>query len=259
MTDPVAVQTWSDQLEACIEEEGLSIVDRVAVFARTGSTQDAAKRMAVNTPGQLVITGHQTTGRGRLGNTWQDDAEHSLAMTIALNARDHSAPLIALAAGVAVANACAALIPNDTLGLKWPNDLVERTSNHKLAGILVEAAGPLALVGLGINVSHTRDQLDDAGLANATSLAELGADADRITVAQRILVELDSAISRPEAELSADWRRRDTLTGTQQAFIHNGTRHEGIVESIDPTLTLVVRTRDGIQRLPALTTSTDDA
>lgn len=255
MTDPAPIHTWADALEACLDAHAITRVNRVAVLAETASTQDAARRMAANQPGLLVITAHQTTGRGRLGRAWTDHPEHSLAMTLALNARAHEPAHLALAAGVALAHACASLLPADTLGLKWPNDLVERTTGRKLAGILIESAGPLALVGIGVNVNHARDQLDASGLPAATSLADLGAQTHRLEAATRIISELDRALTQPEADLTAAWRTRDTLTGTQQTLTHDGRRYEGIVESIDPTLTLVIRTRDGIHRLPALTTS----
>ncbi|MEO1535265.1 MAG: biotin--[acetyl-CoA-carboxylase] ligase [Planctomycetota bacterium] len=255
MTTPTPVHKWADLLEASIAEHDVSIVDRVAVFVETLSTQDTARRMAANRPGLLVVTAHQSEGRGRLSRGWTDHPEHSLAMTLALGARDQTSAFLALATGVALADACAGLLPTDTLGLKWPNDLVERTSNRKLAGILVETAGSLALVGIGVNVSHTRAELDAAGLTTATSLAELGGCVDRIGVAEAVAASLDRFLGRPEADLADAWRHRDILTGTHQAFEHNGRRHEGIVESIDPTLTLVIRTREGIQRLPALSTS----
>ncbi len=255
MSANAPVHHWADAIESCINANAVVVVDRVAVLAETASTQDAARRMAANQPGLVVLTAHQTTGRGRLGRHWSDHPDHSLAMTLALNARRHEPAHLALAAGVALAQACASLLTADTLGLKWPNDLVERTAGRKLAGILVETAGPLALVGIGVNVSHTRDLLDDAGLAAATSLVDLGAQCHRLEAATRILIELDRALSQPEADLTAAWRRRDTLTGTHQTLTHNGRRYEGIVEAIDPTLTLVIRTHEGIHRLPALTTS----
>ncbi|MEO1717199.1 MAG: biotin--[acetyl-CoA-carboxylase] ligase [Planctomycetota bacterium] len=255
MTSPTPVHKWANLLEARIAEHEISVVNRVAVFAETLSTQDTARRMAAGKPGILVVTAYQSEGRGRLGRSWADHPEHSLAMTLAVSARDHSPAFLALAAGVALADACAATLPTDTLGLKWPNDLIERTSSRKLAGVLVETTGPLAMVGIGVNVSHTREQLAGVGLNTATSLAELGGSADRVAVASQVIASLDGTLRQPEADLAEAWRRRDVLTGTHQIVQHNGQRYDGIVESIDPTLTLVIRTREGIQRLPALSTS----
>ncbi|MEO1584566.1 MAG: biotin--[acetyl-CoA-carboxylase] ligase [Planctomycetota bacterium] len=251
------IHQWADALEAHAESLETDLVTRVAVLASTASTQDAASRMAAGQPGLLLITGHQTTGRGRLGRGWLDSPDHSLAMTLALSAHAHDAPALALAAGVAIADACAESLAEDTLGLKWPNDVVERRTARKLAGVLIETVGPIALVGIGVNVSHPREALDADGLLTATSLRDLGSDADRLDTAKALLTNLSLAVRAPEAELLEAWRRRDTLTGTHHAFVHDGQRYEGVVESIDPTLTLVVRTRDGIQRLPALTTAVD--
>ena len=68
--------------------------------------------------------------------------------------------------------------------LKWPNDvLLTSEGNRKVCGILCEyrpalrSAEALVVVGIGINVSQTRDQLP---VDTATSLALAGAgDVDR--------------------------------------------------------------------------------
>ncbi|MEL6498301.1 MAG: biotin--[acetyl-CoA-carboxylase] ligase [Planctomycetota bacterium] len=249
------VHKWADMLEACIAESGVAIVDRVAVFAETLSTQDTARRMASGKPGVLVVTSHQSQGRGRLGRSWLDHPDHSLAMSIATDAHRFTPAFLSLAVGVALVRACGSMLPEDTLGLKWPNDLVERKSGRKLAGILIEGSGGLAVVGIGVNVTHSEAQLRSAGLSSAASLVELGASTERIAVAQRVLVEIDQAVRQGESELMRTWRERDTLTGTHGSFLHDGSRYDGVIEAIEPTLTLVVRTRTGIHRLPALSTS----
>ncbi len=70
-----------------------------------------------------------------------------------------------------------------------------------------------------------------------------------------MLTQLNTALGEEPESLAKGWHTRDTLTGTWQRFEHNGRRYEGIVESIDPSSTLVVRTTMGLARLPALTTS----
>lgn len=93
-------------------------------------------------------------------------------------------PWIPLMAGIATAEAVAQL--GVVAQLKWPNDV--EVDGRKLAGILVEriesSDGPAAIVGIGLNVAMTADQLP---IPTATSLSLLGVDVDREEVLSRIL------------------------------------------------------------------------
>jgi BirA family biotin operon repressor/biotin-[acetyl-CoA-carboxylase] ligase len=80
------------------------------------------------------------------------------------------------------------------IGLKWPNDVL--VEERKLGGILVERvdtpAGPAAIVGIGINVSQTLDELP---VALATSLAlELPQAPDRTEVLAQLLGSIDGLL-----------------------------------------------------------------
>jgi BirA family biotin operon repressor/biotin-[acetyl-CoA-carboxylase] ligase len=89
--------------------------------------------------------------------------------------------------GVAVADAVrdAGLEPR----LKWPNDV--EIDGRKLAGILVERVespdGPAAVIGIGINVGMTADQLP---VPDATSLSLEGCDATRDDMLAGVLAGL---------------------------------------------------------------------
>ena len=51
-------------------------------------------------------------------------------------ARSRPSPLVSLAAGVAVVEAMAPLLPGHEIGIHWPNDVM--VEGRKLAGILIE-------------------------------------------------------------------------------------------------------------------------
>ncbi|MEM8758043.1 MAG: biotin--[acetyl-CoA-carboxylase] ligase [Planctomycetota bacterium] len=256
MNGATPVHLWLDRLEARLVGLADPVVSRALVVAETGSTQDAARRMAGRSPGLVVVADRQTAGRGRRGRAWIDAPDSSLAMTLALDAHAHPGASVALAAGVGVCQACAGFVPRGSLGVKWPNDIVDRETDRKVAGVLIETAGPLLLVGIGINASHAPGALAEAGLPEAVSLAELaGEPIDRIELACAVLGELMAVLAGPESAAIERWRTLETLTGTHQAFEHDGRVVSGLVESIEPTLTLVVRTETGLVRLPAMSTS----
>lgn len=174
-----------------------------------GSTNDEAARLAEAgaREGTTVVAGAQTAGRGRLGRSWFSPAGAGLYASVVIrNAR--AAPLLTLAAGVALAEAIRA-----TAGLpveiKWPNDLVIDSGlgrRRKVAGILTEGSSSSSglqyvVVGFGINLlpSAFPPNIGD----RATSLAtELGRE-----------VEAASLLAECLAELAA--RVRDLVQGRQ--------------------------------------------
>jgi BirA family transcriptional regulator, biotin operon repressor / biotin---[acetyl-CoA-carboxylase] ligase len=137
--------------------------------------------------GAVVVAGHQTAGRGRLGRTWEDVPGRSLLMSIMLRP---SAPMVlwpelSLVAGGAVAR---------TIGgeVRAPNDVF--LNGKKVAGILPEATRGRVVLGIGVNVNHTADELPRETVKPATSLrVETGREHDRDALLTAILAELERA------------------------------------------------------------------
>jgi len=178
----------NDGLQALRQTEqalaGSRLWSAVTVVAETGSTNEdlVAAARAGAAEGDVLVAERQTRGRGRLNREWL--SEPAAALTFSLLLRPVAVPAAArgwlpLLAGVAVA----AGIRGETglaVGLKWPNDVLGSTG--KLAGILAEQVGDAVVVGIGINVSRSPQDLP-----TATCLAALGADADRAALLAAIL------------------------------------------------------------------------
>jgi BirA family biotin operon repressor/biotin-[acetyl-CoA-carboxylase] ligase len=90
-------------------------------------------------------------------------------------------PQIALVAGVAVADALEELT-GLTAQIKWPNDVMLRRT--KVAGILAEARDGVVVLGLGINVNQTFEQLPERA---GSLLTATGAEWDRDAVLDSVL------------------------------------------------------------------------
>ncbi len=161
----------------------------VEVVDRTPSTNAVvAERARSGAPeGLVLVTEHQTSGRGRLDRTWHTPARSALTFSVLLRPDLPPArwPWLPLMAGVAVHDAV-----RSGVSLKWPNDVL--LGDLKLAGILAELVetptGPAAVVGIGLNVSTTREELP---VPTATSLFLAGHDVDRTDLLVELLVELD--------------------------------------------------------------------
>jgi BirA family transcriptional regulator, biotin operon repressor / biotin---[acetyl-CoA-carboxylase] ligase len=143
--------------------------------------------------GTVVVAGFQDKGRGRVpGRIWISPPWESLLATVVLRASDIPFSLreLPLRAGVA-----AALAVQDATGvradIRWPNDLV--VEGKKLAGLLCEAHGDIALAGFGINNSQSEFPPEIAG--EACSIAQAcGTAAPVFALLQSLLVRLQQAL-----------------------------------------------------------------
>jgi BirA family biotin operon repressor/biotin-[acetyl-CoA-carboxylase] ligase len=137
--------------------------------------------------GALVVADHQTAGRGRLGRTWQDVPGKSLLFSLLLRP---SAPMplwpeLSLVAGEAVARAVGGEV-------RPPNDVF--LNGKKVAGVLPEATRGRVVLGIGVNVNHTEDELPKDTVKPPTSLrVETGREHDRDALLLEILAELERA------------------------------------------------------------------
>jgi BirA family biotin operon repressor/biotin-[acetyl-CoA-carboxylase] ligase len=133
------------------------LVERVS---ETGSTNaDLLKAAENGAPNRSVlVTDHQTAGRGRLGRVWEaPPGTNLLVSTLFRDVTDH-AHRLTQHLGLA-----AAFVLRDSFGidagLKWPNDVVVSLGGDdvKIAGILAQStvsstAGVHVVVGMGLNV-----------------------------------------------------------------------------------------------------------
>jgi len=164
----------------------------IEVLPATGSTNaEVADRARAGAPGwTVVVTEHQTAGRGRLDRTWDTPDRAALTFSTLLRPEPPGGewPWLPLLTGVAVAGALQDVGVPATL--KWPNDVL--IDGRKTAGILAErletSSGPAALVGVGLNVHQRPDELP---VSSATSIElATGAAPDRTELLLGILARL---------------------------------------------------------------------
>ena len=146
--------------------------------------------------GAVVVAEEQTEGRGRLGRPWLAAPRTSLLFSINLRPRVETRrlPELSVVAGLASAEAIrqvTGLQPE----IKLPNDLL--VAERKLAGILAEAREERIVLGIGINVNVSPEDLPAGVDREATSLlAELGTAVDRAELLAVILLELERRYDR---------------------------------------------------------------
>jgi BirA family transcriptional regulator, biotin operon repressor / biotin---[acetyl-CoA-carboxylase] ligase len=169
-------------------------------YEHVGSTPSTQLLLAPDAPeGALVVAEEQTAGRGRLGRRWLAPAGTSLLCSLQLRPTVGTERLPELT-GVA-ARACAEAITALTglePALKLPNDVL--VDGRKVAGILAEGREGRIVLGMGINVNVTADELPQDVDRPATSLlVESGREHDRVELLAELLERLER---RYEAWLS---------------------------------------------------------
>lgn len=140
--------------------------------------------------GAVATTDHQTGGRGRRGRTWIEAPGTSVLVSVLLRPPpERMAPQLSLLGGLA-----AAMAAEQALGLaaqiKWPNDVM--VDRRKVAGVLAEARDGVVVLGIGLNVNQTREQLPpDARIAAASLRTIDGRERDREEMLASLLAQLD--------------------------------------------------------------------
>lgn len=227
-------------------------------YADLSSTNDVAAAWAEcgAIEGSVVVADTQSAGRGRQGRRWASPAGAGLYVSMVLRPTERVLPLLTIAAGLALAEgiqSATALVAE----LKWPNDVF--MSGRKVAGVLAEAtsspAGTCVVLGVGINVSTAAFPPDVVDLA--TSLEQQRGE----PVARgRVLAECLSAFAGRYLDLSEGrrgavldaWRGRAAATvGRQVRWNESGGPRKGVVDGIDDSGALVVRTDTGTTRITA--------
>ncbi|MEO8476413.1 MAG: biotin--[acetyl-CoA-carboxylase] ligase [Actinomycetota bacterium] len=215
----------------------------------TGSTNATAYELAIAGAPEwtLVAAGHQTSGRGRLGRSWDDVAGGSILCSIVLRPSVplEDAGLLTLLAGAAWAEA-AREVAGVVAECAWPNDLM--VGEAKAGGVLAEsriADGRLDVVVLGSGINLEPPEGLDRPVAG------LGADVDRVALLGRFLGGFRTGYSVEAAQLSdgvrSRWRAVSATLGRDvEATRNDGVPIRGRAVDVDARGGLVLDTRDGL-------------
>ncbi|MFF4846778.1 biotin--[acetyl-CoA-carboxylase] ligase [Streptomyces sp. NPDC001194] len=240
-------------LERALVADG-GLWSSVEVVAATGSTNtDLAARAGRLPEGAVLVAEEQTAGRGRLDRSWVAPSRSGLFFSVLLKPGE-SVPQerwgwLTLLAGVATASGLSRAAGVDT-ALKWPNDLLVTVNGEerKTGGILAERVGDGVVIGIGLNVTLTEDELP-VPEAGSLILAK-AAVTDREPLLKAVLRALE--------QWYGDWRAAGgdpAASGLQEAYaadcvtlgrhvradLPGGRTLTGTAEAVDADGRLVIR------------------
>jgi BirA family biotin operon repressor/biotin-[acetyl-CoA-carboxylase] ligase len=222
-------------------------------FAVVGSTNDVVRGWLGEGTREvaLAVADEQAKGRGREGRTWTAPTGKALLLSLGFRPNwlaPDQAWRIAATASLAMAEAAEAItdLPNGTIRLKWPNDLVVDAADGwlKLGGVLGETEGlgtadPRVVVGMGINAEWARSEFPADIAAGMTSLREVS-EGHRTTpddLLNAFLPRLETGIDALRAThfLAGEWQARQATTGRRiRLELPNAAPEDVMTTDVDP-------------------------
>ena len=168
----------------------------------TDSTNRWLREHADTERNQVVWTDYQSAGRGCGSNTWESERDKNLLFSMLihpLGLKANAQFSISMAISIAIVRALQPLLGDDTLSIKWPNDIYWR--DRKLCGILIEnrLSGAFvrdSIIGVGLNVNQAQF-ISDA--PNPVSLCQItGCEHDREALLHRVIERIGLDVDAEE-------------------------------------------------------------
>ena len=237
---------------------GTKIVGRdVRYFPELESTNAEAFRLAEagGEDGLVVVTDHQSGGKGRLNRTWFSFRRQSASLSVVF--RPKVSPYLATAmtymAGIALYEtiyATTAVKPT----LKWPND--SYLNGKKVAGVLCELSSEadavnFAVIGFGVNLNVKKKKFPEEIRDASTSLyEETKKRVHRVPFIKELLRQLDywyGLFLREGGKdhILSEWNERARIVGQTVKVKSFNEEVAGEVEGLDDYGALILKTALG--------------
>ena len=231
------------------------------------STNTLALEISQQSPvkeGTVVITDHQTAGKGQRGNTWDTQPQLNLTFSLILKP-DFLAANKQFYLNIVI---CLALKDylraktSDAVYIKWPNDIL--VHEKKISGVLIEnqlqgQAITNTIAGIGLNINQK-----NFPVATATSLSLITGDHyDLGEELPLILGCIEARYLQARAEFTGTRSSRPGSAGypslmnlyleslyrrhEKSTFAANGERFEGIIQDLDEWGKLRIQTERGVR------------
>lgn len=241
------------------ETVGLFLKDtgRITFFDTINSTNTKLKELAANNApeGSVVIANEQTSGRGRLGRSFESGKNVGIYLSYLMRPAGMEAiSTLTARTAVMVRKAIADAYGIDTQ-IKWVNDIM--LNGRKTVGILTELSTESesgfinnAVIGIGINVKKTIFPKEIEEIATSLENESGRSDLLRAELAAEIIKNLDTLAkefpSDPDIYLE-EYRKYCISTNKEVKVINNADNTERKARSLDinPDFSLKVRFEDG--------------
>lgn len=226
-----------------------TLLKEIIYFPKIESTNTYAQILKFKDD-TLVVTNHQTKGKGRFGRSWISQEGQNLAFTLVKKIKIHvdEIQLLNLYTAYSLATTLKKMFPDiaEKFSVKWPNDILLR--DKKVAGILIEVQNlkdteKTFLIGIGLNVNQTG--FDPGISSRATSLRnELNYEIQR----EKILIEFmnffyeNVQLINSKRDLIKNWESQSAFINKKVRFkqMEDSEIAEGIAKGLDDDCGLMI-------------------
>ena len=231
-------------LDSSVISEKISRYWRVSVVEVTGSTQDDLAQLVADNKaksGDVIATEFQSAGRGRLDRKFDAPATSALMFSLFVEPRREKSDwsFLPLLTGLSAIFALTNIGPESSPTLKWPNDIL--LNGGKVGGIIAQSGGNGVIIGVGINVGMSREELP---VATATSLAlQEFPNLNRNHILSTFLSTFEELLQRWESgeDLRHLYRERSATIGAEIRIEHpDGSHKNGRAVDITPAGELIL-------------------
>ena len=192
----------------------------------------------------VVVTDFQTSGKGQGKNVWQSENGKNLLFSIALDMSFLKAEnqfLLTQIVSVTMIDVLKKYLPEESLFIKWPNDIY--FNDKKIAGILIknEIKGMMmgtSIIGIGLNVNQTSF---DENLPNPISMKMItGKEYNLETLLNDICFELKTNANSQQPTVNSQQPTTNSQQPTANSYTNKLYRynqwasyeHEGAVKEM---------------------------
>ena len=201
--DKTNAMRQNNLMEAIIAELSQTRFNKIEHISETVSTNsDLVSKASELGDGFILVSDHQTDGKGRLERHWEAPPSKNLLFSVLLNPSWEMERHQLVTPALALATVEVLEDLGLTAAVKWPNDvMVERESDKKIAGILaeyVQKENPVLVVGMGLNIEWPLKE--DSAPTDSISLKACGIEKDR----WEMLIEILKNFERRLVEISSE-------------------------------------------------------
>lgn len=216
------------------------------------------KEEEVNISGSVALAEFQTKGRGRMSRVWTSDTAKNLTFSILLLKDSNLLKYLnflnfstALSVAVSIENLFQ-IKPE----LKWPNDVL--LSGKKTCGILIETTTKQnsidrVVIGIGINVNQSHFK-GDYNYPPTSIRLEFGKEVERERLLAEVLNNFELHIKKLKTnknKIINDWKSKCKMIGEKITVKQENIIKYGIFDDIDSDGFLILKTKDGIEKITA--------
>lgn len=192
--------------------------------------------------GTVISCEEQTCGKGRLDRVWHSPVNKGLYFSILLkpDLELKDAPKLSIVISTAICNVLRSY--DLDAYIKWPNDII--LNSKKICGILSEIVGDMysinaLIIGIGINVNHTKEDFTDDISSKASSLyLESNVKYNRAKMLGDIINLIEkyyiNFVSGNFQDIYIEYKNYSLLIGKEVYLIKSNSRIKVLVKDINP-------------------------